>query len=226
MKKTEQFQYTLLMNQHIHVLVNTLLSKLAFVLSLREALFPKDNLEEDERFSDETFETQDRFYQAYLPFLRKVASQSQPLRDVIAHSEIIPLSLSEGLLYCLELNEEDNLDETNPFNPFSITKKSFQDSIEEFQLRVAYIYRVYHWLVDIEVGMQEYGVESYLVPVTDSESDVTPLDGIYDLSKEEIEKEVIRDLKPNDSDTDEMQQEKQALKDLLSKINEKGEKHK
>ena len=225
MNKTIYFNEHLLLDQHVRILVGATISKLAFVLSLKEALDGKDALDEEERFSDETFESQDKFNQILLSSLKGVTSYSQSLKELILTSRIIPEELMDDITACLSFKEQDINDEFSVFYPYGITKKGHEEAINEFYVTAVYIFRTYHWLTDIETGMQEYGVGNYIIPLgSDEDVSANVTDGIMDLTNDELKKELSSYLIPSESDTDEMQEEKMALKQLLSYIGQTGDK--
>ena len=57
------------------------------------------------------------------------------------------------------------------------------------------------------MGIQEYGINPYVVPEEDDGSGINILDGIYDLSLAEMKAEVDKHLLIRDSDTDQQQED-------------------
>ena len=85
----------------------------------------------------------------------------------------------------------------------------------EFYIRLLSILRVDAWIEDIETGIQEYGINPYVVPEEDDNTGVNILDGIYEMSLDEMKEEVTRHLLIRDNDTDEQQEDKASLKALM-----------
>ncbi len=223
MNRSTYFNLHLLLDQHIRILDDSLISKLAFVLSLKEALDGRDEMEEDERFSDEVFQKQDRYNQIYLSFIKELASHDGDINEVTEPSGIIPGNLADSIFDCLSFKITEITEESNGYYPFGVTKKTFTTAVNLFYSMTVYIFRTYCWLQDIETGMQEYGVASYIIdPETELASDISPLDGIDEIPPEKLKEELLNHLIPNESDTDEMQQEKMALKQLLTYISQVG----
>lgn len=202
------------MNSELTIACQASLNKFAFLLSLEGALEGKDGLSEDERFDDGTYELQDKLYNIYLPMMKEVDSQSKALSELSANAHIIPLSLLEDLNVLISYKEDSQNITDSPFTPYDIDKESFKESICEFYIRLLSVLRVNAWLEDIEMGIQEYGINPYVVPEEDDGSGVNILDGIYDLSLAEMKAEVDKHLLIRDSDTDQQQEDKASLKAL------------
>lgn len=215
MKKNNNFTLMLTMHSHLSLLTDLMINKLAFVLSLKQALDKKDELSEDERFSDQTFETQDKFNSIYLNSLKGTTSSSKALVELLLSSEIIPYSLLEDIQQSLAYKEENQIIEDTIFNPFNVNKESLSEAKNEFLFRIVYLFRILHHLKDIEIGMQEYGVECYKVPEEESEDSINILDGIYDMDENKLKEEVMLDCILDESETDQLQQEKNEILSLI-----------
>lgn len=226
MKPTEYRKYHLWMAGEIHALADTLTSKVCFLLSLKEALDGKDDLTEDERFSDDTFLLQDRFYNVYLQTLKNISSNSTILEDVLIESEIMPVNLITDIKACLGYKEDAMNLSDSVFSPNRMEKEDEEDAEFEFVLRLVFLFRTMNWMNDIETGIQEYGIDCYLVPDTDSTKDANVLDGIFDLDYVSLKKELKSYLRPQDDDTNELLADKKSIAILLKEINKKEPKQK
>lgn len=205
----------------LHTIADSLLSRLCFLLSLKDALEGKENLEEEERFSDETFELQDKFYDIYLQTMKNISSNSLTLENVLSESKIIPLNLIEDIKASLAYKEDVLNLSDSVFSPYRTEKEDEDDAEFEFVFRLVFLFRTMNWITDIETGIQEYGMECYYVPDTDSEEDANVLDGIFSLDYACLKKELKKYLLPNDDDTDEMQANKNSIKMLFKEIETK-----
>lgn len=226
MKPTEYRKYHLWMAGEIHALADTLSSRVCFLLSLKEALDGKDGFTEEERFSDDTFMLQDRFYNVYLQTLKNISSNSTILEDVLIESEIIPVNLIDDIKASLAYKEDVMNLYDSVFSPNRTGKEDEEDAEFEFILRLVILFRTMNWINDIETGIQEYGIDCYLVPETDSKEDVNVLDGIFDLDYASLKKELKDYLRPQDDDTDELLADKKSIAILLKEINKKEPKQK
>lgn len=205
----------LLMNAELALACQASLNKFAFLLSLEGALEGKDGLDEEERFDDDTYELQDKLYNIYLPMMKEVDSHSRVLPELGVKAHIIPTLLLEDLNVILTYKEDSNNITDSPFSPYDIDKDSFIESIMEFYIRLLSILRVDAWIEDIEMGIQEYGINPYVVPEEDDNTGVNILDGIYEMSLDEMKEEVDKHLLIRDNDTDQQQEDKASLKALM-----------
>lgn len=222
MNNTLYFNVPLLMYEHTKLSCKLIMDKIAFVISLKEVLKGKDKLSEEERFSDAVFEEQENLFEKYKDFL---------LDNNKSYSEKYNLLKRSKIFSCRLLNDIDSYEEflsnstdisTTPYYPFYSDKDSFEFATKEFYLDLVYIFRIYHMLCEIEEGMQQYGVTFYLVPceLEEKDDEVSIVSNLIDLPQEEIEKELYHDIIPTENDTEEMQQEKNAIKQLLTYIDE------
>ena len=203
------------MNAELALACQASLNKFAFLLSLEGALEGKDGLDEEERFDGDTDELQDKLYNIYLPMMKEVDSHSRVLPELGVKAHIIPTLLLEDLNVILTYKEDSNNITDSPFSPYDIDKDSFIESIMEFYIRLLSILRVDAWIEDIEMGIQEYGINPYVVPEEDDNTGVNILDGIYEMSLDEMKEEVTRHLLIRDNDTDQQQEDKASLKALM-----------
>lgn len=222
MKTTNLRQLHLLMNEELLIAVQSTLTKFAFLLSLQGALEGKDELSEEERFSDETYELQDKLYSIYLPFIKEAKNSSKAIDEIARQSNIIPLNLLEDIHLLLQYQEELSSPFFTPFTPYDVTKGKLQESIFDFYLRLVSIYRINSWINDIEMGIQEYGIASYVVQEDDDYDDINILDGVYELSLEALKDEACKLLLVKDDDTDYQQEDKQSLSELCIALEKIG----
>lgn len=226
MKTTDYRRLHLLMNAELLTAYDSVLEKLAFVLSIREALDGKDDLDDDHRFSDETYELQDELFIKYSRALSKVKSGSKKLDNLCLASGVLPVNLLNDIHFLLSMKEESQSVNNDLFYPYEVGKNDLLVSTPEFKTRLLYCMRVMAWLNDIDIGIQDYGVSVYLVPESDSEKDINIIDGLWDMKEEDVGKELSLMLEANDNDTDHQQQDKESWRRLIDELNKIKEERK
>lgn len=207
------------MNQEILLLIDSTLNDLALTIALSKILRGKDELDEDERFSDETYRLTETIQNDYQSFFHEATSQSRAFARVLQESEIIPLNLQSDINLMLEY-KADSLDiSSSPFSPYAEDKDSFYDAEYEFCFRLLAIYRTKSWINDILQGIQDYGVDPYLVPEGDNEDAINILDGIYDLDNTKIASELSTYLLQRGDGNDDL--DRIGITQLLDKMSKK-----
>lgn len=213
--KNTFFTNCLLMNSHISLLIDNLMDKLAFVLSLGKVLEGRDDLDEEERFADEIFEQQDVYFEMIDPFVKKTRKTSDGLVNLLIDSTIISMILMKDIDTCLSFKEDSLYIQDDCFDPYEEDKKI---AIKEFCYRLCYLLRVYYWLTDIEIGMQDYGFDSYIVPDSETLHDYDPVDELLDMKTKDLMEELKAELKECEADTEEMRQQKEELTKFIKTL--------
>ena len=212
------YQYranSILMANEIRNFASTILQKLAFVLSLQKALKGKDKLSEEERFSDETYETQEQYYDIYDELFSDPINNQSAIEKIIKESKIIPINLYSDIQLLLSYIEDQQNISLSVFAPLEANHESFTDLLYEFYLRLLTCLRTLAWLEDIEMGVEAYGVNFYKIPEDDSSEAINVLDGIFDKKKEELLEEILILLKNNEMDNEDLTKDKLALSSLI-----------
>ncbi len=217
--KTNHFSNSLLMGSHLSLLSELVLEKTAFLLSLQKALDGKDNLSEEERFADETYELQDNYFTMLSGFLAEADENSTALFSLLTDSDIFSETLLEAIKKIIACKKEYAVKKEGDFSPF-VEKDVYEEACFRFLSETCFLFRVYYWLTDIENGIQDYGIQSYAISKTeiDKEKEDDFLLNLYDFKKEDFLKEIKEDCSLLENDTEEMTQEKSQLWDFIQDL--------
>lgn len=214
--KKRYFSSVLLLSSHLSILADAIMDKLSYVLALGRVLQDKDSIPKEERFSDDVLEIHDQIYSLLKPFLKEVSSNSHALEETLLDSSIIPTPLLEDIVSVVEIKEEA-LRPSGEESPFLIkSKEDYSLFLHSFYTKACFLFRVYSWLVDLELGIQDYGYDSYVVPVLE-EDEINVVDSISTMDAQGLKEELSLYFSQTDFDSEEMLQEKQELAELLKK---------
>ena len=176
----------------------------------------KDSFPKEERFSDDILETHDQIYSLLKPFLKEASSNSHALEETLIDSSIIPTPLLEDIVSVVEI-KEDALRLQGEESLFLIkNKEDYSLFLHSFYTKACFLFRVYSWLVDLELGIQDYGYDFYIVPVMEEE-EINVVDSLSTMETTQLKEELSLYFSQTDFDSDEMLQEKQELAELLKK---------
>lgn len=215
--KKRYFSSTLLLSSHLLLLSDAIMDKLSYVLALGKVMQDHDSLPKEERFSDEVMERHDQFYSLLKPFLLEAKSNSRALEETLIDSSIIPTPLLEDIVSVLEIKEEA-LHPSDGESLFLIkSKEDYSLFLHSFYAKACFLFRVYSWLVDLEIGIQDYGYDFYVVPVVEDEEECNVIDSLSTMETAKLKEELSLYFSQTDFDSDEMLQEKQELAELLRK---------
>lgn len=220
MNRTEMLNRTLLerMNQELLLSIDSTLVDLSLVIAMGKVFDGKDALPQEERFNDSAYQQVDSYQSILLPYFRKAKSGESAFHSVLMDSHLIPLNLQEDLDEMLTIREESFDITSSPFSPYLLDEEDFEEAKDTFALRLLLVYRIKSWINDIILGIQDYGVDPYKVDeARDNEECINLLDGIYDLSHEEVLQELHKHLLI-DEDEKEEAMDKQSLIVLLAEI--------
>ncbi len=215
--KKRYFSSALLLSSHLLILADAVMDKLSYVIALGKVMQDKDSIPKEERFSDDILETHDQIYSLLKPFLKEVPSNSNALQETLIDSSIIPTPLLEDIISVLEI-KETALRVSDEESLFLIkSKEDYSLFLHSFYSKICFLFRVYSWLVDLELGIQDYGYDFYVVPAMEEEDEINVVDSLSTMETIELKKELSNYFSQTDFDSDEMLQEKQELAELLKK---------
>jgi len=219
MNQRTLFERTLLerMNQELLLTIDSNLKDLSLVIAMAKVLKGKDSLSQEERFNDDIYQQIDNVQSILIPYFKKATPDDKAFHNILMDSEVIPLNLMNDIDETLSFREDSYDISSSPFSPYYEDKESFTDAKEEFFLRLLILYRVKAWLNDIIYGIQDYGVDPYKVMEGDSEERINLLDGVYDLTEEQVIAELRIHLLVRDDDGEEAV-DKQSQAVLLSEL--------
>lgn len=214
--KKRYFSSALLLSSHLSILADAVMNKLSYVLALGKVMQDKDSFPKEERFSDDILETHDQIYSLLKPFLKEASSNSHALEETLIDSSIIPTPLLEDIVSVVEI-KEDALRLQGEESLFLIkNKEDYSLFLHSFYTKACFLFRVYSWLVDLELGIQDYGYDFYIVPVMEEE-EINVVDSLSTMETTQLKEELSLYFSQTDFDSDEMLQEKQELAELLKK---------
>ena len=218
MTNLQKRKFLLLMNQESLIHYQKMLENLAFLLAVKKVFQGKDSQKEEVRFSDENAEKVYDNKEVILEMIQSAKSDDKKLNQMMEKSKVIPFNLQEDIHTVLDMKEEQNNILETIFTPRNEKDEEFNDAYVDFLMRITMVLRVTNWIMDIADGIQEYGVEPYVIPEEDNENGLDALNGVYDMREEELEEELGRYLILKDLDDDDVIQNKVALKELLENI--------
>lgn len=190
----------LLRNQELLTAYSRRLRSLSFTLALKDIEEGKDGLDPEERRSDENEEAIYRIGDQFNILLPR-REDSGSRKDLLLNSEIFSESNSDDILTILSYKREQKDIFSSPFAPMDFSSATRRDGYIEFLVRLLSCYRVKARIDSVQEGILEYGVEPFRVP--DSDVPFSVLDGIYDRSEEDRQKEIEIYLDSKDVDEDE-----------------------
>ncbi len=212
MKTSKYRDISFLMNQELLINYRSLFNSLAFTLAVKEVLTGLDKLTVEEKITDETALKVSEQQSLLFPLINTCHPDSKALSEVLLNSSIITMPLENGINQVFAYREE-SLDITSSFlDPYNKDYEVFKDSVEEFYRRTVTVYRLKSWLSDISDGIEQYGVEPYLLPEDysfDDKEDI--LEGVDTMTFEELSKELSSCLKIQDDDDDNTSEDKYNL---------------
>jgi|GEM_PF-890108 hypothetical protein len=183
----------------------SIVNDVAFVLALQAELTGKDGETEDERLSEGASERVSQTTDLLFLLLNRTDVLAEGFDEALTQSGLFPPELiadiDEVMSYRRASVYEAEAEESNDL-------ESFEENLGEFLRRRVAILRVHEWLSDIASGLEQYGVEDYLVPVDADHADLLGekegiLKNVDDLSPAEAVKEIVQALSKADLDEDE-----------------------
>ena len=183
----------------------SIVNDVAFVLALQAELTGKDGETEDERLSEGASERVSQTTDLLFLLLNRTDVLAEGFDEALTQSGLFPPELiadiDEVMSYRRASVYEAEAEESNDL-------ESFEENLGEFLRRRVAILRVHEWLNDIASGLEQYGVEDYLVPVDADHADLLGekegiLKNVDDLSPAEAVKEIVQALSKADLDEDE-----------------------
>lgn len=218
MTNLQKRKFLLLMNQESLIHYQKMLESLAFLLAVKKVFQGKDSQNEEVRFSDKNVEKVYDNKEVILEMIRSAKSDDKKLNQMMEKSKVIPFNLQEDIHTILDMKEDQNNILETIFTPRNETDEEFNEAYADFLMRIAMVLRVTNWIMDIADGIQEYGVEPYVIPEEDNKNGLDALNDVYDMKEEELEEELGRYLILKYLDDDDTIQNKVALKELLKSI--------
>lgn len=178
----------LIMNQELIIAYDSLLDDLSFTLSIASIFKGKDDLDEDERCSDENIESVYSMHSILSPILRESKPNSPSFFQAVRSSEVIEEELLEKINEVLAYKDEKKTIALSVFDPYS---DDLDECIREFYQELLLVLRLRFILKDIAEGIQEYGVEPYKVPDNNmQERNKFPFEEIESLTDDKLKEEV------------------------------------
>lgn len=211
----------LLRNQELLIAYSKRIRTIAFTFALKNVEDGKDGLDPEERRSDENTE---QIYASadQLCLLLPRMEDSNAWKDFLLSSGILTESNADDILSILGYKDEQKDIFSSPFSPEDLSSSSRNDAYIEFLIRMLSCYRVKARIDSIQEGILEYGVNPFIVP--DKDFPYSVLDGIYNRTEEEREKELSLYRKlSNEEEESESEAKKGTLAILTCLKNNKKE---
>ncbi len=215
--KTSDRQRKLLMNQELLIAYDDFFKNLALLLAMKSQLEGKDDLPYEDRFNDGTLEAIFQERDEILPLFDQALYDFAPLKEFLEKSGIIAPCLKKGIEMILDFRQEQNLIQESAFSPY---ETSLRDANRAFVERLLIVKRTNYLVSDIEEGIEQYDVASYLVP--ENVDSVDLLSGIKLLRFQDQINELMCHLTREDFTSEEEQENQKNQLALLLMI-QKGE---
>lgn len=215
---TSDRQLKLLMNQELLIAYDEFFNDLALLVAMKEQLSGKDDLCDEDRFNDEVLENIFQERDRLLPIFDGAADNLESFEDFLHNTQIVDPCLEKGILWILDYREEQNMVQDSVFSPYGTTLKEVASSYVE---RLLVVKRMHAIVKDVQEGIQQYDVASYLVPENAYEIDV--LSALEELSFKNRVQELTRVLTKGDFETEEEKENQKNQLALLLMI-QKGDK--
>jgi hypothetical protein len=218
MKVSKYRDIVFLMNQELLVSYQSLINDLSFSLGVFQVMLGKDNLTVDQKITEEASKQVSQIQSIVLPLLKGMKYNEPNFFEALSNASIYPVNLLTDINNVLGYQEESqNIDESL-FDPYDNSLASFRDETKEFLYRLVSVYRLKFWLKDITEGLEQYGIKPYQVDETDGPNGVDILQGMDDLSFDDLLKELSHYLVVTLDDENDAQQDKTNLIAVITVI--------
>ena len=175
----------LLANQELSILCDSCLDDIAFLLGYRFAFENKENYDDDDKLFDAVSSVQS----VISPLIQSSVPHSESLQISLRSSDIIPEELIDDIDQVLTYKEESNRT-SSIFLPES--KDDIPELLDEMYRKILFILRTRFIIKDIEDGIEEYGLDAYLVHPEDRFQPMeSPYDDIDTMPFDEVRKQMF-----------------------------------
>lgn len=153
-----------LMNQELLLIYSSLIKDLAFTLASASVLKGKDDYEKEERLSDDICEQVFQTKEMFLSLLRRMPMDFALIYELDEQLGILQPELIDDINQIMSYKEEQKDIVYSPFNPYENDKEDNKNCWHEFLIRLVSTLRIKAVLNEISAGIEEYGVDPYIVP--------------------------------------------------------------
>ncbi len=212
-----------LMNEKLLKQEQKVISCLSLLLSMKNELRFKDDKSEEERLSEDAVSRITDSQSILYPLLDSVHDDST-LEEILLSSGLFTLPLANDIIAIYHYRDENRNSRLPLFDYSSSDKSNYLDNSLLFLQRLVAISRVRCFLEEIISGIEQYGVECYLV-VDDQEDNADMLstkEGVFKAPDEMEAKDCINELLiemvPHDEDSDEEREDKLQILAVLTQL--------
>lgn len=219
MNKRELHQ---LLRAELITAINYTIDKIIFLISVEKILDGKDNLSEAERFSTSQMNKQDKIYTSLKE--EYDANHTKAIKHICNNSSIISNTMKNNCLLLLQELSDLEYYQSGPFYIYkSIEKDKLTDAFLYFKSLILTTLKINAVINEMEIGLQEYGVDSYKVSDKDSKYEFDICEEVYSFTIDEIDTQLEILLSESETDSEIEYEDKIAIANILKRINKKGE---
>ncbi len=175
----------LLANQELSILSDNCLDDVAFLLGYGFAFRKEDSYNSD----DELFDAISSIQSVLSPLIQSALPHSESLRTSLRNSDIISEELIDDIDQVLTYKEECS---KAPSLLIPESKEDVPEILDELYRKILFIMRTRFIIKDIEDGIEEYGLDAYLVHPEDRFLPIeSPWDDIDSMPFDEVRKQMF-----------------------------------
>lgn len=211
-----------LMNEKLLKQEQKVISCLSLLLSMKNELRFKDEKAEEERLSEDAVSRITDCQSILYPLLDSLQDDAT-LEEILLSSGLFTVSLANDIIAIYHYRSENRNSRLPLFDFSSSDKATFSENSLLFLQRLVAISRVRCYLEEIISGIEQYGVECYLLADEEDNADMLATkDGVFKAPDEMEAKECINELliemMPHDEDSDEERDDKIQILSILSQL--------